>query len=348
MGLFERLFGRKAAVGPAPSPAVVAVPNATAPAPAAVPPPALSREEVLEALQLELPAQPPAPADPALVARILEEFLRTRPVPASPPQLAMRILNLIAEPDPDPNALAKLIALEPALTASVLRLASSAVNRGVEKIENLRDAITRLGMREVANVCGALSARSVFAPKRRAEQAKHGAAFAELFVHASATALAASALAFSMPKLKVRSDVVFLSALLHDIGMSVGLGVLAGFPAESVPAMGKDELQTVLDAVHGEIGVEIHREWKLPEAAQQICQQHHHSGAALAGAGAELHLVRLTSAVQLLLAFPANEARVQEALESAQALGLSRFALRSFAGDVRRFIETARSLGNPG
>ncbi len=346
MGLFERLFGRKAAAAAAPAPTAVAAAHSAAPAPTAVPQLPLSREQVLEALQLELPAEPPAPADPALVARILEEFLRTRPVPASPPQLAMRILNLIAEPEPDPNALAKLIALEPALTASVLRLASSALNRGVEKIENLRDAITRLGMREVANVCGALSARSVFAPKRRAEQASHGAAFAELFVHASATALAASALAFSMPKLKVRSDVVFLSALLHDIGMSVGLGILAGYPAGSAPALGKNELQTVLDAVHGEIGVEIHREWKLPEAAQQICQLHHQSGAALAGAGAELHLVRLTSAVQLLLVFPPTEARVSEALESAQALGLSRFALRSFAGDVRRSTETARALGN--
>ncbi len=340
---FSRWFGSKATpAAPAPAPRGDAPAKAEA-KPAEKPAEPLTRDELLEALQLKLPEKPPAPIDPALAATVLESFRQSPQVPASPPALAMRILNLISQPDPDPNELAKMVTLEPALTAGVLRVANSAANQGVAKISTLREGITRLGTVEVASICAALSTKSVFGPGRRAEEAKYGAAFGELFVHATATALASASLAFSLPKLKTRSDTVFLAALLHDIGMSVGLSVYATLNARgSVPGLAREPLQQLLDAVHVEIGAAIHREWKLPDPALQICE-HHHSGAA-ADAAHELQVVKLTSALQLLHGFP-NEARLEEIRDAAHLLGLSRYSLRSFDGDVRRFTATAKSIG---
>ncbi len=337
---FSRWFGRKDV--PAAAPESTSAKPASMVKPAEKPTEPMTREELLEALQLKLPEKPPAPIDPALIAQVLEAFRKGEQVPSSPPTLAMRILNLISLPDPDPNELAKMVQLEPALTAGVLRVANSATTQGVERIGSLREAITRLGTVEVASICAALSTKSVFGPGRRAEEAKYGAAFAELFVHATATALASASLAFSMPKTKSRSDVVFLSALLHDIGMSVALSVYATLHAAGAPGLTREQIQQLLDAVHVEIGAVIHREWKLPDAALQICE-HHHGGEAPEAAN-ELQLVKLTSALQLLHNFP-SESRLDEIRDSAFALGLNKQALRAFDGDVRRFTGTAKSIG---
>ena len=59
----------------------------------------------------------------------------------------MRILNQVQQPDADPAELAKLISLEPSLTAAVLRVANSAAYRALGRIDSVRDAITRREIR---------------------------------------------------------------------------------------------------------------------------------------------------------------------------------------------------------
>jgi len=339
----DRLLGRDAE---APPPAAAPrVSNAGAPRPV---PEVLDRAAVLDALAQQPPEAALAPPNPALVARVMELFRQTSPVPGSPPQLAMRILNLVSQSDADPAELAKLISLEPALTAAVLRVANSAAYRSFGRIDSVRDAITRLGMREVARIGCALSAKSVFDPQRRTEQALFGPAFLELFIHASTTALAAASLALSMPKMKTRSDVVFLGGLLHDIGMSVGLRVLAGLIGNETPPrqLSLEGVQAILDAVHIDIGAEVHREWRLPDTALQICLEHHIHGCAPSEHSNELHMVRLASSVHLLQSRKPTEDRLAEVEESAYYLGLSKFQLRSFDGDVKRFVTMAQQLGS--
>ncbi len=294
-----------------------------------------------------MPETPPVEADPELTSRVLAQFRETHPVPGSPPQLAMRILNQVQQPDADPTELTKLISLEPSLTAAVLRVANSAAYRALGRIDSVRDAITRLGMREVARIGCALSAKSVFDPQRRTEQALYGPVFLELFIHASTTALAAASLALSLPKLKTRSDVVFLGGLLHDIGMSVGLRVLAGMTGPDAPpkSLTVPGVQALLDAVHIEIGAEVHREWRLPDTALQICLEHHVRGVAPSEHSIELHIVRLASAIHLLQSRAPTEERLGEIEESLYCLGLSKFQLRSFDNDVKRFTSMAQQLG---
>jgi len=344
---FDRLLGRDGEQQPAVAPQARTSSPGT-PRPPAPAPEKVGREEILEALQLEMPETPPAPPDLELANRVTTQFRETHPVPGSPPQLAMRILNQVQQPDADAAELAKLISLEPALTAAVLRVANSAAYRSLGRIDSVRDAITRLGMREVARIGCALSAKSVFDPQRRTEQALFGPAFLELFIHASTTALAAASLALSMPKMKTRSDVVFLGGLLHDIGMSVGLRVLAGLIGNETPPrqLSLEGVQAILDAVHIDIGAEVHREWRLPDTALQICLEHHIHGCAPSEHSNELHMVRLASSVHLLQSRKPTEDRLAEVEESAYYLGLSKFQLRSFDGDVKRFVTMAQQLGS--
>ncbi len=337
---FDRIFGRDAD-----SPA----PESSAPkAVTTRPPEPLDRDAIVELLGLKLAPAVVAEPEAALVERVRELFKQTNPVPGSPPQLAMRILNLVAQADADAAELAKLISLEPALTAAVLRVANSAAYRTIGRIESVRDAITRLGMREVARIGCALSAKSVFDPQRRAEQTLFGPIFLELFVHASATALASATLSVQIPRLKNASDLIFLGGLLHDLGKAVALRVLAavlsGEPGRR--ALSTDEVHALLELVHVEIGAQLHREWRLPESSLAICAAHHPGSAPDSAFFAETHAVRLTSALHLLRARPPTEARLAEVDESARVLGLTRYQLSSFDADVGRFREMAQELGS--
>jgi hypothetical protein len=49
------------------------------------------------------------------------------------------------------------------------------------EIETVRDAITRLGLNEVGRVAGVVSARTLFNPRMRAEQAVFGSRWNALF-----------------------------------------------------------------------------------------------------------------------------------------------------------------------
>jgi HD-like signal output (HDOD) protein len=354
-GWLDRLLGRdkspNAADGQSARPATAQVePPAEFEAPALSKlPDVLSRESLLAALSLEAPATAPLAADPELVTRVRSLFQQTNPVPGSPPQLAMRILNIVSQADADPAELAKLISHDSSLTAAVLRVANSAAFRAVGRIETVRDAITRIGMREVARVGCALSAKSVFDPQRRSEQALFGPVFLDLFIHASSSALASSALAMTLPKLKTKSDTVFVSGLLHDLGKSVALRLLATIMSAEPGrrALTPDEAHAILEALHIEFGAHLHTEWRLPESSLSICQ-HHHDGLIPEGVALvdENHVVRLVSAMHLLHARPVTDARLLEVEGSARALGLNPKQLRDFDAQLTGFREMAHELGS--
>jgi len=81
--------------------------------------------------------------DAHLTALVKERFAGARPEPASFPAIALQILNLVASPDAQVSELARLVSRDPALSAGALSVANSAVYRGVQELETVRDAVTR-------------------------------------------------------------------------------------------------------------------------------------------------------------------------------------------------------------
>lgn len=117
-----------------------------------------------------------------------ERFAASRPEPASFPAIALQILNLVASPDAQVSELAGLVSRDPALSAGALSVANSAVYRGVQELETVREAVARLGVVELGRVATAVSARTLFSPRSRAEQAAFGERWNALFGHAVAVA----------------------------------------------------------------------------------------------------------------------------------------------------------------
>lgn len=286
--------------------------------------------------------------DAALAARVLEHFRQHRPGPASAPSLSLRVLNLVAAPGADAGELVRLISADPALSAGILTVANSAHHRGRDEIETVRGAVVRLGLEEVGRTVGALSARSLFSPRLKAELAVCGDRFSALFHRALTVASGAAALSLRQPG--GRSDRAYLGGLLFDVGHSIALRSVAAFSLEGGAPVDPARLDRVLEQVHLEVGGECHQEWQLPQYLTVMAVRHHDREIPDDPEFTDLHAVRLCSAL-LDLREPALAPRgAREVVQSAGALGLSPFAVRTAERELRdasRRVTVAFGLAPP-
>ncbi len=295
-----------------------------------------------EALAIPVPAAPPplteqeTADEPLLAELVLGHFRKNRPGPASAPTTSLRILNLVATPDADIGELARLVSADPALAAGVLAVANAAAYRGRSEVETVRDAIARLGFEEVARIAGAVSARSLFSPRLKAELVAFGDLFGALHRRALSVASGAAWLALQRPG--ARSDRAFLGGMLHDVGKSIALRSVAALvlDRELQLAPGEPRMVRLLDRVHLEVGAEVHAEWRLPQYLADVATRHHETEVPAEAATLDLHVVRLAAAVQDLREDPAFARRAAgELLQSSAALGLGPREVRAFAAEMR-------------
>jgi HD-like signal output (HDOD) protein len=244
------------------------------------------------------------------------------------------VLNLVAAPGADLSEMVRLISADPALSAGVLTVANSVHYRGLQEIETVRAAVVRLGLDEVARVVGALSARSLFNPKLKAELAAYGARFSGLY-HRALTAANGAAWA-SMQRRGGRADRAFLGGMLFDVGKTIALRSIASIAMEK-GASAPDEgcAERVIERVHVEIGAECHQEWQLPQYLTVIAVRHHDREIPAHPDFVDLHAVRLCGAL-LDLRDPALAPRAAlEIVQSAAALGMSPLAVRTVDAELR-------------
>jgi len=289
-------------------------------------------------------ASPPAldAEEREIAGALLEHFEANKPGPASFPGLAMKVLELVRDPDVKVPALARLIEDDPALSAGLLVLANSVLYRGVSEIHTVRDAIARLGLTEVARLAAALSTRSLYQAGVRAEFAAFASQWNRLFFHAATVARASSDLAKA--RRLAEPEAVYLAGMLHDVGKSLALRSLAALTLEGkVKVKDDDALERILHRVHVEVGGAAHQEWGLPRHLAETAVLHHDASIPEGPEHVGLHLVRLVSALRLLREQPAlHPDAAAEVLQSARALGLGPDRIAALATAI---VETEDWVG---
>lgn len=351
LGWLRRVLGR-GVEPPTPAPGVLATPGAAVAPP---PPPTPGADAPPDALDPFAPFARalgvPPPAEPAPLDEeaeleelrrcelILEHCRKNKLGPASAPTLSLRILNLVATPGAEISELARIISADPALSAGILNVANSAYFRGVDEIETVRDAVTRLGLDEVGRVAGALSAKSLFNPKLRLELQAFGPRFSALYRRAVTIATAAAALAM---RARARSDRAYLGGLLHDVGRTVALRAVSDLARAGALGLEPDDVRVgrAIDRVHVEVGAELHQEWQLPQYLTVLAVRHHDPAVPADAEFLDLHVVRLTAAVHDLRADPPTAWRAsREILQSAAALRLDPNGVRALGAELRQADE---------
>ena len=197
---------------------------------------------------------------------------------AAPPEIqvfhavAFKLQQVLATPDYSIEAVTQLIMTDPRLASQVLRMANSVFYGGLSKVATIRDAIVRMGAREVANIAMVATQQELY----RSSDPRINKTMKTLWEHAVCTAIGSRWLAGKTGFAPLAQE-AFLAGLLHDIGKLYLLKVLE--EGTRTTAVGKvlthEMVAEVLNSLHVEQGVALMRKWNLPEIYCDVIREHH-------------------------------------------------------------------------
>lgn len=194
------------------------------------------------------------------------------------------------------KSLGEIIARDPALTATVLKLANSAYYGMAREIASLERAVTILGFDTIKNLALTISVFQVF--KKQDGQVID---LKDLWYHSLGVALAARQLARHSPLLaadKALPEQAFICGLMHDIGK---IAFARNLPAEMIEilrqtrsgAIVQHEIEkNILGFNHQKAGQAMAAAWNFPENYQTVIRLHHTPFAAAIGEPKVAALVR--------------------------------------------------------
>jgi HD-like signal output (HDOD) protein len=185
--------------------------------------------------------------------------------------VALKLMNILAKEDYSITQVAQMIIEDQALSSHVLRMANSAFFGGLSKVTTIRDAIVRLGARQVTNVVTVVTQSQQYRTKDRTMAVY----MQTLWKHALGCALGTKWFA-EKTGYKELAPEGLLAGLLHDIGQLFLLQVLEDVQAsEPELALSKPVIVEVLQHMHVEQGTMLMQHWNIPELYGEIVRQHH-------------------------------------------------------------------------
>ena len=185
--------------------------------------------------------------------------------------VALKLMNVLAKEDYSIAQVAPMIIEDQALSSQVLRMANSAFFGGFSKVTTIRDAIVRLGSRQVTNVVTVVTQSQQYCAKD-----KTMAAYMQtLWKHSLGCALGTKWFA-EKTGYKELAQEGLLAGLLHDIGQLFLLKILEDVQdLEPGLILSKPVILEVLQHMHVEQGVVLMQHWNIPELYGEIVRQHH-------------------------------------------------------------------------
>jgi HD-like signal output (HDOD) protein len=202
---------------------------------------------------------------PDIAAALRSRFTSPSYNPPVLPAIALEVHKLAQHPSADLTKMVAVIEKDPLLAARVLRLAHSAASAPASAIPSVRDAVVRIGLRNVADVAWEVAlATRVFRSK------SYSKVMALVSRHSIACAhLSRLVAGFT----SIATEYAFLCGLLHDVGMAAALVILetdsAGAP------LSENECADVLGTCHEEASHVVAALWKLPSDIQIVLGCHH-------------------------------------------------------------------------
>ncbi len=204
---------------------------------------------------------------------ILKELTKDEIRLPSPPAIAIRILNAIKNEDASYDELSKIIMSDPALSSKTLKIVNSSFYGLLQKIDDLKKALSILGINSIKNIC--LS----FVIVNELQTESDGVFDFDFFWKRSVTAAVAAKL--SAEFINEKNESAFVSGLLQDIGIAVMyfcrkddyLKVLNEKKVSESPVEIAEE--NIFGFNHQEVGYEILKMWGLPENIYMSIRHHH-------------------------------------------------------------------------
>jgi HD-like signal output (HDOD) protein len=184
--------------------------------------------------------------------------------------VALEIQQTI-EQDADLEEVEKLILKDQAIASEILRVANSSFFAGLSKLQNIRQALARLGVNRVFSLVMIATQKQAF----RARNPFLASLMVRLWQHAVASAGACRWVAVKAGYGQL-AESAFLAGLLHDLGSLVNLQVMDEVAHEpAMEELTEGVIQEVIDTTHTGYGFQIMQRWNLPEEYALAARDHH-------------------------------------------------------------------------
>ena len=185
---------------------------------------------------------------------------------------ALRIQKEVAKEEPDSRLIEKLIVSDQSLTGEVLRVSNSSFYKGLAQVATVRDAIIRLGNKEISNIVSLVALQHNFVSKDPAVNQ----IMKRLWRHSVGCAIGASWIA-KQSNFETLSHETFIAGLLHDVGklyiLKIMDSMVAGGEIDTPPS--DTVIQEVMANLHTDQGSSLMRQWNLPEKYCLVARDHH-------------------------------------------------------------------------
>jgi len=200
---------------------------------------------------------------------LLDDLEHNRLVLPTLPEVALKVRDVVDDPDSSISDLVKIIVSDPALSARLIQVANSPLMRAGRQIESVDAAVGRLGMRIVRDLATSMVMEQMF--QATSDVTDHR--LRRLWEHSTEVAAICHALAGQFTRLN--PEQALLAGLVHDIG---ALPILT--KAEDFPELLQDEaaLDRIISELHPRIGGAILRSWNFPSELVDSAEQHENMG----------------------------------------------------------------------
>ena len=194
------------------------------------------------------------------------------------PQVLPKILEALHSETTTLEEVGELIALEPALTAKLLRYCNSAYFGGSEPVASVPEAIGRVGFETVFALVSAATGNQAFKMPPNS-----GVDAAQLWKHSVTTAFSCK---FIAQDLDLNTNLHFTAGMLHDIGRVIlanAKGAQYGqllAEAQAKQISSSEAEKTAYGFTHAEVGGCLMTIWKLPPILGESIRYHHRPASA--------------------------------------------------------------------
>jgi putative nucleotidyltransferase with HDIG domain len=192
------------------------------------------------------------------------------------PAVALRVIEVTADPKSSANDLMQIIGPDVSLTAKILKIANSPFYGLTREISSLQHAVTVLGFKEIRNLVISTVAFESF--KNLNQNGKFD--ISKFWRHSFYCALAAKIIAVD---LKSGGSELFVAGLVHDIGK---LAMYIAFPNEfmmqieimsplKIKYTAFEAEKDIFGMTHDEVGMKLLERWMFPKSLLTAVGYHH-------------------------------------------------------------------------
>jgi HD-like signal output (HDOD) protein len=203
-------------------------------------------------------------AEADFIQEIRQVFCRSEIDLPSLPEVALQINAAVNDPNLNLRRMAMEIQTDPMIAARVMQVANSVLYKTTQRIDNIQDAVSRIGIKALQTIVMSVVLRNLFKPKSQLVHKR--ARF--FYLHSIRVGAICNILARHLKGFS--PDHAFLAGLLHDVGVMPILILADQRPDLSVDS---DKLEMVIQKLRGLVGGILLKQWGFSADLSTVAEE---------------------------------------------------------------------------